>query len=271
MRRALLLSAALASGGCGLIIPPPPPEPPPPETAFDPAAPGVLVAPPAGVAPVAWVPPRGTLQPEVEQIRACAETHARNIAHAETPAYKAVRRHGLGGAAACDWSTGSLQQTGRPLDLAIDGEGFLCLTLPDGTPAYTRGGRFHRHADGRLATGAGLILEPMPAIPPEATRVTIGPRGHVDILDATGLPRQLARLSLTRFVNPSGLDPLGHNLWGATAASGPAEPGAPGEAGLGRLVQGSLEGSNVDLLAETEQLLADQQAIVRLKGLEDPP
>lgn len=270
MRRFAPLALWAALGGCYLMRPPPAPPPEPgPRAAFDPAAPGSLIVPPsAGVAPVAYAPARGTLQPDLERLRLCAETHARNIHHAETVGFKAVRRHGLGDAAACDWSNGPLEETGRELDLAIDGEGFLGVRLPDGSPAFTRGGRFHAHADGRLVTGAGLTLET--ELPVGAGRLTIGPRGHVDLIDTTGLPRQVGRLGLARFANPSGLDLLGHNLYVATAASGEPAFGAPGDPGFGRLRQGHLERANVDLLTETDQLLADQQALLKLRRLEDP-
>lgn len=268
MRRVAPLALWAAMGGCFPTAPPPPPPGPPPGAAFDPYAPGMLIVPSSGVAPVAYAPARGSLQPDLERLRLCTETHAQNIHHAETVGYKAVRRHGLGDASAFDWSNGPVEETGRPLDLAIDGEGFLGVRLPDGSLAFTRGGRFHAHADGRLVTGAWLTLET--ELPVGTGRVTIGPRGHVDVIDATGLPRQVTRLSLARFANPSGLESLGHNLYVASAASGGPAYGAPGDPGFGRLRQGHLERANVDLLTETDQLLADQQALLKLRRLEDP-
>ena len=158
-------------------------------------------------------------------------------------------------------SQGSLVNTDNALDLAIEGEGFFAITLPDGTEAYTRDGSFKLSADGELVTNAGLRLQPAIAIPQGAQAVTIAPNGIVSVTVAgQAAPVEAGQVTLSRFLNPAGLSPRGDNLYVETAASGPAQQGAPGEDGVGQLRQGALEGSNVSTVQELVEMIETQRA-----------
>jgi flagellar basal-body rod protein FlgG len=156
---------------------------------------------------------------------------------------------------------GDYQETGNELDLVIEGKGFFQVRLPDGNIAYTRGGAFHMDRDGRLVTSNGDPVEPQVSIPREATKVSIGPDGTVSVklpgqLDA----QQVGRFELATFVNPAGLDSIGKNLFMPTTASGDAITGSPGEEGVGKLMQGFLEQSNVNVVKEMINLIVSQRA-----------
>ncbi len=213
------------------------------------------------------------------------ETIAHNIANAATPAYKRTRTEftdlvcrrldgkdtpgfpsGAGVRVAADrkvFEQGSLQRTGADLDLAIDGEGFLRVLLPDGSRAYWRGGRLKIDAEGVLATAEGYPLDPPLALPEGVENISIDAAGRVRGLDPlTGLVvEDIGQLGLTRFPNPDGLEPLGGNLYQATSSSGTGLEGLPGgEEGCGWIRQGFLEASNVDLVREWTDLVAAQRA-----------
>jgi flagellar basal-body rod protein FlgG len=159
------------------------------------------------------------------------------------------------------FSQGNIITTGNQLDLAINGRGFFEILLPDGSQAYTRDGTFQINADGELVTSSGYTVQPAVTIPAGATSVTIGLDGTVSAVppgqsDAV----QVGTLQLTDFVNPAGLQPRGENLFGETQASGPPEPGTPGLNGLGTLMQGSLETSNVNVVEELVSMIETQRA-----------
>jgi flagellar basal-body rod protein FlgG len=159
------------------------------------------------------------------------------------------------------FTQGNLVNTGNTLDVAIQGRGFFEVLLPDGTRAYTRDGTFQMDADGQVVTSSGYALQPSVTIPPGAQSVTIGRDGVVSaVLAGQSEPIQLGTLQVTDFVNPAGLQPLGQNLYAETIASGPPQPGTPGLNGLGTLVQGMLETSNVSVVEELVSMIETQRA-----------
>jgi len=157
------------------------------------------------------------------------------------------------------FTTGELTQTGERLDVAIQGDGFFEVQLPDGTRAYTRDGAFKTASDGRITTSDGLVLQGgFQPVPPGTTSVTISPTGEVTYNGANG-PTSF-RVQLVRFNNPSGLESVGRNLYRETNASGNAELGNPGENGFGEIQQGFLEMSNVKVVEEMVNLIVAQRA-----------
>jgi flagellar basal-body rod protein FlgG len=159
------------------------------------------------------------------------------------------------------FSQGTFQATGNDLDLAIEGPGFLQVTLPDGTPAYTRDGGLKIDTQGRLVTPDGYQLEPQITIPAQATQVSVGSDGTVSVtLPGQTEQQNVGQLRLASFINPSGLSSIGRNLLRATAASGDAQTGVPGQNGLGRIQKGYLEQSNVDVVQEMVQMIVAMRA-----------
>ena len=156
---------------------------------------------------------------------------------------------------------GTLQQTGNPLDLAVKGQGFLQVTLPDGTTGYTRDGALQVSATGQIVTAAGYVVQPGINVPQGALAISVAENGTVSAtLQGQAAPQELGQIQLASFVNPAGLDPRGQNLFLETAASGGPQTGAPGENGLGALQQGFLEGSNVNVVEELVAMIATQRA-----------
>lgn len=156
---------------------------------------------------------------------------------------------------------GTLQQTGNPLDLAVKGQGFLQVTLPDGTTGYTRDGALQVSATGQIVTAAGYVVQPGINVPQGALAISVAENGTVSAtLQGQPAPQELGQIQLASFVNPAGLDPRGQNLFLETAASGGPQTGAPGENGLGALQQGFLEGSNVNVVEELVAMIATQRA-----------
>jgi len=156
---------------------------------------------------------------------------------------------------------GALSQTDNPLDLAIEGDGFFQVTRPDGTIAYTRAGDFNLSAEGKIVTGDGLPLQPEISVPEGATSITIGVDGTVSAqLSGESQPTELGRIEIARFVNPSGLQALGGNLFAETAASGTPQTGPAAADGRGSIRQGSLEGSNVNVVQELVDMIETQRA-----------
>ena len=159
------------------------------------------------------------------------------------------------------FAQGNLNQTGNALDVAINGRGFFEVLMPDGSSAYTRDGSFQINAQGELVTNAGYPVQPGLQLPEGAQSVTIGTDGTVSVQVAGQAEAvQVGALTLADFVNPAGLQAKGENLYAETGASGPAQNGAPGENGTGRLVQGSLEGSNVNVVQELVSMIETQRA-----------
>jgi len=160
------------------------------------------------------------------------------------------------------FSPGNLIQTGEPLDIAIEGEGFFQVTLPDGTIAFTRDGSFKINQEGAVMTADGYLIEPAIDIPTEYEQISIGSDGTVSVREAgETTPTTVGTLELARFPNPAGLDArLGRNLLLETQASGTPNTGAPGIDGRGFIAQGFLENSNVQVVEEIIQLIIAQRA-----------
>lgn len=156
---------------------------------------------------------------------------------------------------------GDLRQTGSAFDVAIRGDGFLEVVLPDGSRAFSRGGTLKVNADGLLADEAGSALRPGIAIPTDATAIAIDADGRVAVtVPNQATPVEIGRLELVRFANPGALAPLGASEFRATEASGEAMQARPSEDGVGALAQGFLEGSNVKLVDEMVSLMIAQRA-----------
>ncbi|GAB4175117.1 MAG: flagellar basal-body rod protein FlgG [Rhodocyclaceae bacterium] len=156
---------------------------------------------------------------------------------------------------------GSLQQTGNSLDLAIQGQGFFQVLLPDGSTAYTRDGAFQRDAQGQIVTSSGYALQPAITIPANTTSITVGRDGIVSITQGGSTsPTQVGNIQLASFINPGGLMSAGENLYLETAASGTATLGSPGSNGAGLLNQGYVETSNVSVVEELVNMIQTQRA-----------
>jgi flagellar basal-body rod protein FlgG len=156
---------------------------------------------------------------------------------------------------------GDLQQTGNSLDLAIEGDGFFQVQLPSGDTGYTRSGAFKKNSQGQLVTSDGFAVQPQITIPPDAISVSVGVDGTVSVLQAgQAQPQTLGSIELVRFINPGGLQSQGRNLFIPTQASGDATPGTPGSDGLGTLLQGFVEGSNVNVVEEMVGMIVTQRA-----------
>ncbi|HHZ04783.1 flagellar basal-body rod protein FlgG [Acetomicrobium hydrogeniformans] len=158
-------------------------------------------------------------------------------------------------------SPGNLQVTDKPFDIAIEGDGFFQVTLPDGTMAYTRDGTWHVDGDGQIVTSNGYLLEPQIAIPEDTVEITVSPTGEVYARQAGDVePDEIGQIELARFVNPQGLRAMGKNLFLETPASGFPILGQPGEEGFGTLHQGALEMSNVQVVEEMVSMIVSQRA-----------
>jgi flagellar basal-body rod protein FlgG len=155
---------------------------------------------------------------------------------------------------------GTLAQTGGDLDVAIEGRGFIEVTLPSGGAAYTRDGALKRNAEGQIVTADGHAVAPGITIPADARSLSINAAGEVWAYFADRVePEQLGQITLAGFTNEKGLEAIGSNLFVETPASGPAIPGTPGIDGLGTLRQGYLEESSVDAVREVTELIKAQR------------
>ncbi|MEF7615599.1 flagellar basal-body rod protein FlgG [Aquincola sp. MAHUQ-54] len=158
------------------------------------------------------------------------------------------------------FTTGNLQTTSQPLDVAIVGQGFLQVAMPNGDTAYTRAGQLQRSPEGQIVTAQGLPVMPEITIPATATGVTIGENGMVSVtMPGQTAPQEIGQLTIAGFVNPAGLLAMGDNLYTETAASGAPTVGNPGDEGLGKLKQYALEGSNVQVVEEMVEMIAAQR------------
>jgi flagellar basal-body rod protein FlgG len=158
-------------------------------------------------------------------------------------------------------SQGTITQSERTYDVAIRGEGFLRVQLPDGRTAFTRDGGFETDSQGRIVTKEGYIVDPGITVPQDATSVTINQLGQVSaLLPGNTVPQNLGQFTLARFVNKVGLESIGDNLYLETAGSGPAIDGTPGTEGFGNLQQGYLEESNVNAVTEIAAMIQAQRA-----------
>ena len=158
------------------------------------------------------------------------------------------------------FTTGELQNTNRPLDIAITGDGFLQVTLPNGDIRYTRDGTLQTNAEGQLVSTIGYIIEPAITIPTDAVSVDIGKDGSVNVTDSTGTVSVAGTIELVRFPNPAGLSSEGDNLLAESAASGAPVTGTAGESGFGAIQSGFLEKSNVQMIIELVNLISAQRA-----------
>lgn len=158
-------------------------------------------------------------------------------------------------------SQGVLNLTSNPLDVAINGQGFFQVQMPDGTTAYTRAGSWQLNSSGQIVTADGYTVLPSITVPNTATAVTINASGQV-LATIAGQTAQstLGQLQLANFINPAGLDAIGNNLLKETAASGTPTTGNPQSTSFGSIVQGSLEQSNVDTVSEITNLITAQRA-----------
>jgi flagellar basal-body rod protein FlgG len=157
---------------------------------------------------------------------------------------------------------GSLQRTENPLDLAINGQGFFQIQMPDGTLAYTRDGAFQRDSTGQLVTSSGYPLSPAITIPQDATGITISRDGIVSVVQGTNTtsPVQVGNIQLATFINNGGLQSVGENLFVETASSGTPTPNTPGSNGAGLINQGLVETSNVNVAEELVTMIQTQRA-----------
>lgn len=215
------------------------------------------------------------------------DTTANNIANVNTTGFKASRAEfqellsqqirpagqnggpvgvdvGLGvktAATSKSFSQGALEATENPLDVAIEGSGFFQVQSPQGETLYTRAGNFKVDGQGQLVTADGMLVSPNITIPQDATSISIGRTGTVEVtLPGDSQPVEVGRLELATFTNPAGLKGLGRNLFSATQASGQAQVATPGDQGTGELSQGFLEGSNVQIVTEMIDMIVSQRA-----------
>ena len=159
------------------------------------------------------------------------------------------------------FTQGNLQKTDGSLDIAIQGEGFFQILLPDGTTAYTRDGSFQKDNQGQIVTTDGYPLQPAITIPATALTVSVGTDGVVTVTQAgTAASTQIGSIQLANFINPSGLQSTGQNLYLETASSGTPTPNAPGSNGVGTVNQGYVETSNVNVAEELVTMIQTQRA-----------
>lgn len=159
------------------------------------------------------------------------------------------------------FTQGNLQQTSNSKDLAVNGEGFFQVLLPDGTAAYTRDGSFQVDNQGQLVTSSGFVIQPAITIPATAQSITVGRDGTVSIsTQGSGTPTQVGTLQLSTFINNAGLESRGENLYVETGASGNASANTPGTNGAGSISQGYIETSNVNVTEELVNMIQTQRA-----------
>lgn len=156
---------------------------------------------------------------------------------------------------------GNPQQTNNPLDLEINGKGFFQVLMPDGSTAYTRDGSFQMDSQGQLVTASGYAVQPAITIPADAINITVGTDGTVSALQpGSNAPTQIGSIQLASFINPTGLQSLGENLYAETASSGAPAANTPGTNGIGMLNQGYVETSNVNVVEEMVNMIQAQRA-----------
>lgn len=159
------------------------------------------------------------------------------------------------------FAQGSIEITEQSLDLAMDGDGFFQITMPDGGTAYTRHGQFQLNSSGDIVTAQGYNLEPTITIPEDATSITIGEDGTVSVTQGgSAVASQIGQIQVATFINPTGLESNGGNLYLETVSSGTPTTGNPADAGVGRIVQGALENSNVNSVEELVDMISTQRA-----------
>jgi flagellar basal-body rod protein FlgG len=159
------------------------------------------------------------------------------------------------------FTQGNLQQTSNNKDVAIQGNGFFQVLLPDGTTAYSRDGSFQIDSQGQMVTSSGFVIQPAITVPANAQSITIGRDGTVSVTQAgVAAPTQIGALQLATFVNPAGLEAKGENMYVETSASGNPSTNTPGTNGAGMLSQGYVETSNVNVAEELVNMIQTQRA-----------
>lgn len=159
------------------------------------------------------------------------------------------------------FTQGNLQQSSNNLDVAINGNGFFQVQMPDGTTGYTRDGAFQVNSQGQMVTSGGYLLSGGITIPADARSVTISNTGQISVVQGNNpAPTVVGQMELASFINPAGLEPRGQNLYTETASSGAPQTGAPGANGLGPVLQGYLESSNVNVVQELVNMIQTQRA-----------
>ncbi|MGC9421840.1 MULTISPECIES: flagellar basal-body rod protein FlgG [Vibrio] len=159
------------------------------------------------------------------------------------------------------FTQGNTQNTSQQFDLAVMGQGFFQIENTDGQIMYTRNGQFHINSEGLMVNSQGLPLEPQIQVPDNAVAVSVGVDGTVtSVSNDDPTPQQLGQITLAKFINPAGLEAVGGNLFKETEASGPANELIAGEDGVGQIKQGSLEGSNVQVVEEMVDMITTQRA-----------
>lgn len=158
------------------------------------------------------------------------------------------------------FTQGEYQQTGNPLDIAVEGDGFLQVMQPDGQIAYTRAGALKLDSEGMIVTSDGYSVEPNITIPSTATSIAVGSSGIVSVRDANGSVTDVGQIELAKFLNPAGLNSIGKSLYLTTPSSGEAVTGTPGLEGFGTISQGFLEMSNVNVVQEMVNMIVAQRA-----------
>jgi flagellar basal-body rod protein FlgG len=158
------------------------------------------------------------------------------------------------------FTSGGIQNTGNALDVAIEGQGFVTILMPDGTQAYTRDGSLKTDNAGNIVNNNGYPIQPAITLPQQTLGVTIGKDGTVSVTVAgNNAPQVIGNIQLANFINPAGLQPIGQNLFAETAASGTPQIDNPGNSGLGTIMQGSLESSNVNVVEELVNMIQAQR------------
>lgn len=159
------------------------------------------------------------------------------------------------------FSQGNLQTSSNNMDVAISGNGFFQISMPDGTTGYTRDGSFKLDAQGQIVTNNGYLVQPGITVPSDAQNLTIANDGTVTaLMPGQAIPQTLGQIQTASFINPAGLDPKGQNIFAETASSGAPQSAAPGSNGLGMLQQGFVETSNVNVVEELVSMIQTQRA-----------
>lgn len=158
------------------------------------------------------------------------------------------------------FTQGTPTNTGRDLDLSIQGNGFFQISHPDGSTVYSRDGSFQLNSDGEIVNAEGLKLEPSISITGDVIAISIGSDGTVSVQTSDGNTQSLGQINITKFPNTAGLESLGRNLYRETTASGSPQTGTAGQDGYGEIMQGFLEGSNVEVVTEMVNIIVAQRA-----------
>jgi len=159
------------------------------------------------------------------------------------------------------FNQGNLVETGNAFDMAIEGRGFFEVLMPDGSQAFTRDGSFQVDAQGQMVTSSGYVVQPAITIPEGAQSISVAADGTVSVvIPGSSIATQVGNLQVTDFINPAGLQPLGKNLFAETASSGTPSAGNPGLNGLGTIMQGFIESSNVNVVEELVNMIETQRA-----------